>query len=36
VPVARALRERLPGVAEVFVTGAIADRLVKAIVYRTR
>jgi hypothetical protein len=33
--VARALRERLPGVAEVFATGHIAYRLVNAIVYRT-
>jgi hypothetical protein len=34
--VAMALRERLPGVAEVFATGAISYRLVSAIVARTR
>jgi hypothetical protein len=33
--IARALRERLPRVAEVFATGAISYRLVNAIVYRT-
>lgn len=34
--VARALRNRLPRVAEVFATGAISYRLVNAIVSRTR
>jgi hypothetical protein len=34
--VARALRDRLPRVAEVFATGAISYRLVSAIVSRTR
>ena len=34
--VARALRDRLPRVAEVFATGAISYRLVSAIVARTR
>ncbi len=34
--VARALRDRLPRVAEVFATGAISYRLVAAIVARTR
>ena len=33
--IARALRERLPRVAEVFASGAISYRLVNAIVYRT-
>jgi hypothetical protein len=33
--IARALRERLPRVAEVFAAGAISYRLVNSIVYRT-
>jgi hypothetical protein len=33
--IARALRERLPRVAEVFATGQISYRLVNAVVYRT-